>query len=79
MGKYWTMLLKIKFIDSNISDAAALPVNANTEIYNFLNYKQASLYSSLSCTYVERGTSNNSVDFKFLSQSSLNSDQNCLQ
>lgn len=68
------MLLKLKFIGSNISDAAALPVKANTEIYNFLNYKKSSMHSNLSCIHVERGTSNTSVDFKFLPQSSLNSD-----
>lgn len=73
------MLLKLNFIDSNISDAAALPVKTNTDIYNFLNYKKATVHSNLSCIHVERGTSNTSVDFKFLRQSFLNSDQNCLQ
>ena len=73
------MILKLKSIDSNISDAAALPLKANTEIHNFLNYKKASVHSDLRCTHVERGTSNTSTDFKLLPQSSLNSDQNCPQ
>lgn len=40
------MLLKLKFIVSNISDAAALPVKANTKISNLLNYENAGVHSN---------------------------------
>lgn len=41
------MLSKLKFVDSNISDAATLPIKANTEMHNFVNYKEASVQLKL--------------------------------